>query len=110
MQNLVEAIKIINPAANFSIDADLKITWLGDTEPISQAEIDGKIEQAKFELAMQNLRGERNQKLMETDFYALTDSSLSDEMKAYRQQLRDITQDLETVEDVNSVIWPTEPE
>ena len=32
----------------------------------------------------------RNQKLQETDFYALQDVSMSNEMKAWRQSLRDI--------------------
>ena len=33
----------------------------------------------------------RLQKLMETDFYALQDVTMSNEMKAWRQSLRDIT-------------------
>ena len=32
----------------------------------------------------------RNQKLQETDFYALQDVTMSNEMKAWRQSLRDI--------------------
>lgn len=32
----------------------------------------------------------RNQKLQETDFYALQDVSMSNEMKTWRQSLRDI--------------------
>ena len=40
---------------------------------------------------MANLRQDRNRKLAETDFYALSDVTMSDEMKTYRQELRDIT-------------------
>lgn len=36
-------------------------------------------------------RARRNQMLSATDFLALTDNTLSDEMAAYRQALRDIT-------------------
>jgi hypothetical protein len=63
-----------------------------------------------FDRAISQLRIDRNARLAETDFYALSDLTLSDEMRTYRQELRDLTQDLETVEDVNSVIWPNQPE
>jgi len=62
-----------------------------------------------FEEAMENLRDVRNSKLAETDHHALADQTLSDDMRTYRQSLRDITNDLNTVEDVNSVTWPTKP-
>ena len=62
-----------------------------------------------FDRAMESLRTERNSKLAETDFYALSDVTMSPEMETYRQQLRDITNGLTTVEDVNSVTWPTKP-
>ena len=62
-----------------------------------------------FDRAINQLRTERNAKLAETDFYALSDLNLSDEMRTYRQELRDITQDLATESDVNSVVWPTKP-
>ena len=35
----------------------------------------------------------RNRKLQETDFYALSDVTMSDAMSTYRQALRDIPQD-----------------
>jgi len=37
------------------------------------------------------IRNDRDAKLKETDFYALSDVTLTDEMAAYRQALRDIT-------------------
>lgn len=40
----------------------------------------------------------RNQKLQETDFYALSDVTLSTEMSNYRQTLRNIPQDYTTNE------------
>ena len=60
-----------------------------------------------FDRAMQELRAKRNSKLAETDYLALSDQTLSADMNTYRQQLRDITNGLTTVEDVNSVTWPT---
>ena len=38
----------------------------------------------------------RNQKLQETDFYALSDVTMSDAMTTYRQTLRNIPQDYTT--------------
>ena len=62
-----------------------------------------------FEEAMQDLRAERNSKLKETDFYALSDVTMSPEMETYRQELRDITNGLTTVEDVEAVVFPNKP-
>jgi len=63
----------------------------------------------KFEEAMQNFRAKRNMLLMETDFYALSDVTMSTEMSAYRTKLRDITNGLTTVDQVNAVTFPTKP-
>ena len=62
-----------------------------------------------FEEAMQELRAERNSKLAETDYLALSDQTLSADMTTYRQNLRDITNGLTTVEEVNAVVFPTKP-
>tara|TARA_X000001316_G_C889058_1_gene11509 strand:- start:149 stop:478 length:330 start_codon:yes stop_codon:yes gene_type:complete len=62
-----------------------------------------------FDSAMANLRAKRNALLLETDFYALSDVTMTTEMTAYRQALRDITQGLTTVEQVNAVVFPTKP-
>jgi len=62
-----------------------------------------------FNIKIENLRQERNLLLKETDFYANSDVTMSEAMRTYRQQLRDITNGLTTVEDVNSVTWPTKP-
>ena len=39
------------------------------------------------------IREIRNQKLSETDYLAMTDNTMSEEMKTYRQSMRDIPQD-----------------
>ena len=56
--------------------------------------------------AATEIRTERNQKLAETDWTALSDVTISNEMIAYRQALRDIT-----TQDgfPNEVTWPTKP-
>ena len=62
-----------------------------------------------FDRAMENLRDDRNSRLAATDFYALSDVTMLPEMETYRQELRDITNGLTTVEDVKAVVFPTKP-
>ena len=62
-----------------------------------------------FDRAMENLRAKRNRLLAETDFYALSDVTMSSEMETYRQELRDLTNGLTTTADVEAVVFPTKP-
>jgi len=59
--------------------------------------------------ALAGLRQRRNRLLAETDFYALSDVTLSEDMTTYRQALRDLPSGLSTVDDVNNVTYPTKP-
>ena len=59
--------------------------------------------------AQANLRFKRNRLLAETDFYALSDVTMSDDMKTYRQELRDLPADKDTVEKCNNATFPTKP-
>ena len=59
--------------------------------------------------AQANLRVKRNQLLAETDYYALSDVTMSDDMKTYRQELRDLPAGKDTVEKCDNVTWPTKP-
>ena len=62
-----------------------------------------------FDRAIDNLRNKRNKLLSETDYLALSDVTMSDAMKNYRQALRDITNGLTTVENIEAVVFPTKP-
>jgi hypothetical protein len=62
-----------------------------------------------FDRAMESLRAERNRLIAETDFYALSDVTMLPEMETYRQELRDITNGITTVEEANAVVFPTKP-
>ncbi len=55
------------------------------------------------------LRTRRNQLLAETDYYALSDVTMSDDMKNYRQSLRDFPAGKDTVDKCNNATWPTKP-
>ena len=59
--------------------------------------------------ALTQLRDKRNYLLAETDFYALSDVTMSDDMKTYRQNLRDLPSGKDTVEKCENVTWPTKP-
>ena len=58
---------------------------------------------------LDKLRVRRNALLAETDYLALSDNTLASNMATYRQQLRDLTSGLDTVDKVNNVTWPTKP-
>ena len=59
--------------------------------------------------ALENLRFDRNNLLKKTDWMANSDVTMSDEWKNYRQQLRDITSGLDTVEKVKAKKFPEKP-
>ena len=59
--------------------------------------------------AQANLRSKRNRLLAETDFYALSYVTMSDEMKKYRQDLRDLPDGKDTVEKCDNATFPTKP-
>jgi len=110
---IINAILKINPNAIVTVrgsDIDTcEIEWHNGTTPISVADIQAQFTAVEFDMAMEDLRAKRNKLLQDTDHYALSDQTLSDDMRTYRQSLRDITNGLTTVEDVNSVTWPTKP-
>ena len=62
-----------------------------------------------FNIAIEELRNQRNQLLAETDYLALSDQTLTDKMKKYRQDLRDLTEGLTTKDEVDAVTFPTKP-
>jgi len=51
------------------------------------------------------VREKRNRLLEETDFYALSDVTMSDAMTTYRQDLRD----LPATVDLTNIVYPTKP-
>jgi hypothetical protein len=60
-----------------------------------------------FDRAMNDLRSKRNSLLSATDYLALSDNTMTEEVKTYRQALRDITEGLTTKEQVEAVVFPT---
>jgi hypothetical protein len=52
------------------------------------------------------LREERDRRIAQTDWWASSDLTMTEEQTAYRQALRDIT---ETYSSLDDVVWPTKP-
>ena len=55
---------------------------------------------------MEWLREKRNNLLAQTDYFGMPDMTMSDEMRAYRQALRDLPAN---TEDPANPVWPTKP-
>ena len=76
---------------------ELTGTELEELEAKEQAWADGEKDRE-----LEVLRKKRDILLQETDYLALADLTMSDDMKTYRQALRDITDGLDTAEKVNA--------
>lgn len=63
----------------------------------------------EFNREIQKLREKRNKLLLDTDYLGVSDRTMTAEMASYRQSLRDITNGLETANDVRAVVFPTKP-
>ena len=55
---------------------------------------------------LEHLRITRNMKLSDTDYWALSDRTMTQAQIDYRQALRDITKTATSLDDVN---WPEKP-
>ena len=58
---------------------------------------------------MAELRRRRNTLLAETDYLALSDVTMTDAWKTYRQSLRDITKQTPTDDMLSNITFPTKP-
>jgi hypothetical protein len=110
----------INRDAFTVIDSDgenCTVDWDDDIATFpTVAEINAGITKINWKV----VREERNKRLAETDFYALSDVTMSAEMETYRQALRDITAGAKTYDFTTGkqsggtkvstdVVWPTKP-
>jgi hypothetical protein len=111
MTDIIKAILKINPTAQVSVNANdiNQITWHNGTTPISKEDIEAQFPIVELDMAMSNLRAKRNKLLSDTDYLALADNTMTEEVKTYRQALRDITIGLSTVSEVNAVVFPVKP-
>ncbi len=98
MYKQVNGVRVKMTADEIAEHETIQKQWLEETPVLSD-----------FDYAIIDLRRKRNSLLAQTDFYALSDVTMSPEMETYRQELRDLTNGLTTVEQVEAVTWPTKP-
>lgn len=65
---------------------------------------------ANLVLYMENFRSKRNKLLEETDYLGTSDNTMSSAMVTYRQELRDATIGIETIDQIFNYKFPTKPE
>ena len=66
-----------------------KVQFTAEEETARDAE-EQTFANGAFDRAIARLREQRNQLLAETDFYALSDVTMAEDMETYRQNLRDL--------------------
>ena len=78
----------------------------GNQITLDQSLVDAAAAELVTENAWNDLRTKRTQLLTETDYLALVDSTLSTDMRTYRQALRDLPAN---TSDPANPTWPTKP-
>ena len=63
----------------------------------------------EYDRLMASIRQERTDLLMECDWMGMSDLTMSDAWKTYRQALRDITKGIDTVDKAKAVTMPEKP-
>jgi len=86
-----------------SILSDNSVDW---PEGLTWDAVETKLKELNDAEPLKFLREERNRKLAETDWWASSDLTMTEEQTAYRQALRDITEDYSSLDDVE---WPDKP-
>ena len=77
--------------------ADWGVTW---------TQVETKQSELTAAEPLKALRAERDRLITATDWWASSDLTMTDAQKTYRQALRDITKDYNSLDDVK---WPTKP-
>jgi len=100
------ALLSLCPGAEWVIRDD-SLEWLSPdiTQP-TEAEIQAEIARLEAEQPWKELRQERDRLIAETDHLALSDRTMTTEMAAYRQALRDLPAN---TADPTKVVFPARP-
>ena len=78
-----------------------------DWQGVTWNAVEDKLAELKAAEPLKLLREERNRRIAETDWWASSDLTMSDDRADYRQELRDITNIYTSLDDV---VWPVKPE
>jgi len=91
-----------NDEASFAAN----VTWRGGAALTTWNAVSGVLSAATDSVEMTALRAERDRLLAETDWWAVSDRTMTAEQTAYRQELRDLPAN--TADPANPA-WPTKP-
>ena len=93
-----------------NVPENVTIGWNYDGTNFSDT--DTRTDEEKFNDSLYDLRARRNSLLSRSDWTQSRDVNLpnNDEWTTYRQNLRDITNGLTTIAEIEAVTWPTKPE
>ena len=78
----------------------------GNQITLDQSLVDAAAAELVTENAWRDLRSKRSKLLAETDYLALSDATLSEDMRTYRQALRDLP---DNTSDPANPTWPVKP-
>ena len=87
------------------VEVELTADEIKELEARDKAWADGE-----FDRLMASIREERTGLLAECDWMGMSDTTMSDAWKTYRQALRDITKGVDTVDKAKAVTMPEKPE
>jgi hypothetical protein len=113
-----EALRQLSPTGQWRmVDGDYnQLQWLSSDIPKpTRAQVEAKIQELKAAEPMRLLRIERDRLLAETDWWAVSDRTMTSEQSAYRQALRDLPDTATPVLDptsalgISGVDWPVKP-
>jgi hypothetical protein len=101
-----DALASLRPGAEFVIRGGVIEHYQhADPQPTAE-ELQAEIARLEAAQPMVELREKRNRRLAETDYFALSDVTLSAEMASYRQALRDLPAN---TPDPANPVWPVKP-
>ena len=116
--NISKALVELRPGAEWVCYGDdyEGLKWLDKTQTKpTRAQVEAKIQELKVAEPMRLLRVERDRLLAETDWWAVSDRTMTSEQSAYRQALRDLPDTATPVLDptsrlgISGVDWPVKP-
>ena len=107
MRIKASALRNLSPGSEWSVLPDGTVEWhnVVGTQPTDD-EIQTEVDRLIADAPWAELRGIRNRRLAETDWWASSDRTMTAEQTAYRQALRDLPAN--TTDPANPV-WPTKP-
>ena len=113
-----KALEALAPGAGWILTNEdyNQLEWHSpDIPKPTRAQVEAKIEELKAAEPMRLLRVHRDKLLSETDWWAVSDRTMTSEQSAYRQALRDLPDNSSPILDnkselgISGVTWPTKP-